>query len=77
MGAVLATLQDAPNELMLSVPLSRLGVYGQLVALFHDHKEFDHPGRVGGELPWLVRALPFFGVRNGVCLLYTSDAADE
>ena len=43
-----------------------LGVYGYFVTPLHDHEEFDHPRRVGGELPWLVGLLPFFGVRNGV-----------
>lgn len=43
-----------------------LGVGSRLVAFLHDHKELDHPGRVGGELPWLVGSLPLFGVRNGV-----------
>ena len=47
MGAALATLQDAANELMLSVPLSGLGVYGHLVALREYYQEVAHSERVG------------------------------
>ena len=65
-AVIFAPLKNATSEPTQLFPLVGLGLYGYVVTLLHDHEQFDHPGRVGGEVPWLVRALPLFGVGNGV-----------
>ena len=55
-----------------------LRVYNQLVAI--NHILFDLDGTLADTAPDLVAALNFVLARHGkptVCLLYTSDAADE